>query len=304
MEAHVGDYILGEQLDSGAFGDVFIGYDKDIGTTVVIKMENVTGKHKALKWEKHLYDQMWRYLDQLKEEVGEHSFEAPIPRIHAYVRLRDYRALVMEKLNKSLCTHLRERGHHFSLKTVLMLGQVLFEHIKMIHHCGIVHRDIKPSNFVTDLSGKHIRTIDFGLSYEYIDSSTKKHIPQIRTQLFLGTERYASVNVHKGYNHSRRDDIISIMYVLVYFAQGYLPWQGLQTSRGKSHRREVYRCMRDKGRPKMLCKALPSCFKRTLRDALRLKFEEEPKYDQYIADFSNAMLNRNMTRDHRYDWVV
>jgi casein kinase 1 len=75
-----------------------------------------------------------------------------------------------------------------------------------------------------------VHLIDFGLSKKYRDPKTHQHIPYKENKNLTGTARYASINAHLGIEQSRRDDLESIGYVLVYLVQGYLSWQGVRAN--------------------------------------------------------------------------
>jgi len=100
----------------------------------------------------------------------------------------------------------------------------LLTRLEILHNLKIIHRDIKPENMVIGLGkeSKVIHLIDFGLS-KYFANENGEHIIFQTKKGMIGTRRYASVNTHKGYSSSRRDDLESLGYVIIYFLKGHLP---------------------------------------------------------------------------------
>ena len=120
----------------------------------------------------------------------------------------------------------------FSIKTILMLALQIFDRIKTFHSNWFLHRDLKPDNFLIGASRdpKTLFIIDYGLTKVYKHQHTGKHIVFRRDKGVTGTVRYSSINTHKGIESSRRDDIESIFYVLIYLFYGSLPWQNHKKS--------------------------------------------------------------------------
>lgn len=193
-------------------------------------------------------------------------------------------------------------GRKFSLKTVLMLGEQLVTRLEAVHNAGIVHRDVKPGNFVMgrgDEAGT-VFVIDFGLSNYW--RSNSGHIPFNTESPFRGTHRYASVNSHRKFEQSRRDDLEAIGYVLIYFLNGGLPWQSLRVARNK--RRKAIGVSKASFSPEALCEGLPRQFADFLKYVKVLNFEQKPNYSYCRSLFRTCFKEAGLEDDGVWDWEL
>jgi hypothetical protein len=171
-----------------------------------------------------------------------------------------------------------DKSKNYIIKEVTKYFIMILQIIKKIHDRGIVHRDIKPNNIMIDLikldngcTEKRVYLIDFGLSYFYI--TNKKHVINFKTNIKVGTDEFMSNNIYKGGNdYSRRDDIISILYTVIYLIKGRLPWSSFT---------EKYNT-KSTLTSEEVCLGIPSVFKKLLDYAYSLKFEERPDYSYMI----------------------
>ena len=117
-------------------------------------------------------------------------------------------------------------GRKFSLKTTLMVADQLLCRLEVLHAKNHIHRDVKPDNFVTGRGNKSklIYIIDLGLAKPFRDAGTLRHIPQAEGRDVAGSSRYLAVRAHQGEEQSRRTDLESLAYMLIYFLAGSLPW--------------------------------------------------------------------------------
>jgi len=227
-----------------------------------------------------------------------------IPFVKSYGFTSCYNILVMQLLGKSLENLLMERKK-FSLKTVCMLGYQMINILESIHEKHILHRDIKPDNFVMGLDelSNNVYLIDFGLAKKYRSIKTHVQNPLIKKNKLTGTARYASINALKGYEHSRRDDLESIGYILIYFLKGKLPWQRINAKT----KEEKYNKILEK---KMeissyeLCKGLPIEFENFIEYVKNLGYTERPDYDMLRKSFDNIMKKEKYIYDYIYDWTT
>ncbi len=255
-------YVLRECIGSGAFGEVWSA--DSASADVAVKMERIQGNPApTLQYES-------RVLQLLQGVTG-------IPRLRYFGRKDDMDRIFMvtDLLGPSLETvatserlDLNERAlknpplQHEAF--ISAIGRQMLQRLKSVHVCGMLHRDVKPDNFLfartpaLDLSRRASQAqqpapvpllylIDFGMAKRIkdpiMDDAEKRLVP------LIGSPRYASVFAHRGEPLGRRDDLISMMYSLIYVANGgALPWQGYTE-------REIY-YIKENTTPSEICAGL------------------------------------------------
>lgn len=285
---YLGDkFKLIKKLGSGSFGEVYMVQDtQDIKAFYAAKIEGKVD-HVKLKDEYKIYKKL-----QLGGNIQ------GIPKIKTYIETPKCNAIIMELLGNGLDHYLEKAGGVFNLETVLTLGVNCIDLLKKTHSLGILHRDIKPNNFVLGrTSTDQLYIIDFGLSKQYIVKG--KHIELKEEKQLTGTPRYSSLNVHMGFEPSRRDDLESVGYMLVYFLKGKLPWQGAKKQKGVDHSKTIGRIKIYTSLEK-LCQGLPNCFIEYIKYCRKLEFEDDPDYT-YLTDLFLQCLTDNSLR-LQYSW--
>ena len=286
-----GRYKLGQKICCSSFGDIYLGKNVQSNQDVAIKMELIKKKYQQLIYES-------KVLQYLQGGIG-------IPTLYWAGQEGDYNIIVLDLLGKNLEELFTLCERKFTLKSVLMLADQLISNIEYIHFKNYIHRNIKPENFLIGLGKKShkIFTIDFALSRMYRDPKNFEHITYNENKRFLGPTRFVSINSHKGIEQTRRDDLESIGYLLIYFLKGSLPWQQVQAETFEEQLNEIKEKKMTIGL-EMLCSDLPPEFAVYLNYCRNLKFDEKPDYGYLKKIFKELFVRSGYEYDYVYDWLL
>lgn len=280
----IGDkYYLNKEIGKGTFGIIYNGHNKITNDKVAVKVERerndniLTLKHESkilniLKGVKGVVNLRW------------YGYQAP-----NYYMVIDLLGLTLEKYKNLNEQYINKRKVGINMKKVVSVGTQMLNIIELVHNRGIIHRDIKSENFLFGCDNDpKLYLIDFGLAKRYLDSDGK-HISFRSDKNIIGTVRYTSINSHENKELSRRDDVESIGYLILYLILHRLPWQGLKTNSYKLRLNII--CERKKT---IINQNIPGPMKKFFKYIWDVKFEEKPDY-RYLKTLLNELLEKNIT---------
>ena len=282
-------YKILKKLGKGSFGNVYLTKERYSNEFYAIKIENKNFSPNLLENEAN----MLLYLNCPKT-----------PSIKTFGYTPNFNILIMELLGKSLEDIFENilKKKKMTLRCVCNLGIQMIEILEFIHKKNVIHRDIKPDNFLmSNGDNKYLYILDFGLAKKFRESNNSKHFPLTKGKKLTGTARYASVNALNGVTQSRRDDLESAFYVLLYFLKGRLPWQGIMIKNKEERYNKIMEIKRDI-QSKDLCKDCPEEFQKYIDYVRKLEYEQDPDYNMLKNLFKDILKQYEFEFDYYYDW--
>ena len=283
----INDYLFNEEdiIGKGGFSIVYKGKDIKNNNLVAIKVDK---KKKYNKKESLVYD-------LLENE------ENMIKKIN-YFEDENSSYLIIPLYYKSCEKIFKKNKNSFNQKDILMIGIQILQQLNYLHKNNLIHQDIKPDNFIFDKESNKFKLIDFGLCRRYIKDNN--HIKFEKNKSRCGTIRFMSINCHNKFLLSRRDDLVSLSYSLIYLSLRMLPWKHIKLE--KDNGDDVHR----------IVKKLKKEFDNNLKEyeicspiyllykySTNLKYNSNPDYNFLIKGFYNYLKMNGMRYDGKWNWL-
>jgi serine/threonine protein kinase len=269
-----------EKIGQGSFGAIYKGRNLRTDETVVVKMEplDLSAEFSSIKHESNILNILY----------SKNCRNIPPTYWYGTISAPDRRVLVMPYYEEPL--------QSIQIKSAKMAANIMRSAISILRHIHdkyVVHRDIKPANFM--IHNDELVLIDFGLATFYVDSNERHISNTAKKENMIGTPKYASWNIHCGEEYSRRDDLMSVVYIGLFLIYGDSLWNPPPMSSSSSDKCLLTNPLNQWFKTRKTATNLAELLKPWAelgvfaRHIYVLSFQERPSYSEYIELFSQTI---------------
>lgn len=287
-------WAISETLGYGAFSTVYLAEDMSSpGTTAAVKVE-LPSREFSLMREKKVYESF----------NCESRSTTYIANIYYFGSYCGHDAMVIDSYGINLGEFQKSYGGRLAVPAIMWIGFQMVQALEYVHGKGIIHRHIEPGNIVLGRSNRcTLHLIDFGFARSIHKEDSSEHIDFAKIGMLVGSREFASANAHCGMELSRRDDIISLLYTLVFLFKGKLAWseksRALETEENEDIKNQKLRTS-----PEALFEEMPWALVDVMTYVSNLPFEKAPDFEYLKNTFGRVMrVWTNETENGSYDWV-
>lgn len=258
-----GVWKIGGLLAQGGFGNVYKAKHIRSGISAVVKVSRNDEAESTLEKEA-----------EINEKLRQGTYEGLLA-YYGKFYIKHRTCIVLERVGEDISRVLR-RHNGLGIEAACVAGRSILHQISCLHAIGYVHQDIKPGNVLGGPPGDvdSIYLCDFGLAQSFRDSHGNHISPGIQL-IRCGTYGFAPMAFHRSRKQSRKDDLESFVYLLVYMITGRLPWSDWSDERNILREKERFQ------QSSCFC-SLPRVLKIIIEYVSRLKFTDTPDYQNLI----------------------
>lgn len=279
-----GKWRLGDKLAPWSNGELYSARHKTENRKAIVKFERRCGDSRGLHREYEVYSAVGA--------VGRSI--SGFPRVHMYCKHGSHDALVMNDVRWTL-SQLTKRYDGLCLKSVIQVGIQALYHLERLHEKGYIHGNVKPGNMMMNLRSVYL--VNFEQAKVFRRGRSRMHVAEDGGHRLKADVRFASRRCHEGRRLSRRDDLESLGYAMVYMYKGRLPWTDRRMGTD-----EVYWCKRSTG-PDRMCKGMTEYVRYYIAHVRGMGYDSKPDY-RYLREVLGCALQvRGKNRDNRFEWT-